>query len=594
MRWLVSLGIALLTAVVGLLAAGVVASLAVDWYRISSFEGGSGYFVIAMALLGGIAGFVIGVITSLVLMARSTPGFLRGLGASLAVVLGIAATTAGIARFLADVPPTMNGEELHLVVELRWPAGTPAPPDRNAIGTVTLGALSGQSVRASSDGPLFFEDARQEEGRWIVPGVVSIFTSRGRRSVQFQSGTESLAGFVVPLPGRPGEEHRQWSAWLPADGAAALPTPYSYRFKVVRLTEPFRRQRVGRFEVTTASKEFFMTAGSERRGAHSTFSVLYDGSPIAGVDTFESVAVVGGEPAALIGRKSFHSDECVVFRDVAGAPNVESHKPCWYSQAQLVTGDAARAAAWRTRGVVPGWLDAVTFAERGLYQLGPAVMDTRTLAVTTFEPASEPSAVASLPPLGLSPDERSFAWFSHDSYRRTSMVAVTDWTTSKTYALPVDRARMRFVDYMELGPAWLHHHFEWQRGADGRDVLVERKDFVPLSYVGKLTLAKKGESQLYWLEPGGERLRDAIVSLLVDELKGERLSSAPDSYEERVKLDDRIFGVSAGSTYVTVSLDAEHGDPDAMQAVARRLEASFATGRFDALFVSDEPAPEAN
>jgi hypothetical protein len=40
--WLVSIAIALLTGVVGLIGAGSVASLAADWYRISSFEGGAG------------------------------------------------------------------------------------------------------------------------------------------------------------------------------------------------------------------------------------------------------------------------------------------------------------------------------------------------------------------------------------------------------------------------------------------------------------------------------------------------------------------------------------------------------------------------
>ena len=159
-----------------------------------------------------------------------------------------------------------------------------------------------------------------------------------------------------------------------------------------------------------------------------------------------------------------------------------------------MTADAARMIAWRARDSVPGWLDRAQLAEPGLYQMGPAVFDTRKMTVTAFEAPDDPSPVQSLPPLGLSPDERSFVWFSHDAYRRTSTVGVTDWTTSKSYTLSVDRARMRFVDYMLLDPAWLQHHFEWQRGPEGHDVLVERKGFVPLPYTGKLTLAKAGEA----------------------------------------------------------------------------------------------------
>ena len=55
MSWLGTVGIAVLTAAFGALLSGIVASLAVDWYRISSFEGGSGYFVIFIAL-GGLLG----------------------------------------------------------------------------------------------------------------------------------------------------------------------------------------------------------------------------------------------------------------------------------------------------------------------------------------------------------------------------------------------------------------------------------------------------------------------------------------------------------------------------------------------------------
>jgi hypothetical protein len=36
----------------------------------------------------------------------------------------------------------------------------------------------------------------------------------------------------------------------------------------------------------------------------------------------------------------------------------------------------------------------------------------------------------------------------------------------------------------------------------------------------------------------------------------------------------------------------EHGDPDAMRALARRLDERLATGAFDALFISEEPAIE--
>jgi hypothetical protein len=60
MSWLLSIFIGLPAAAVGCLGAGVVAGLCVDWYRISSFEGASGYFVVFMALLGMLGRLVVG------------------------------------------------------------------------------------------------------------------------------------------------------------------------------------------------------------------------------------------------------------------------------------------------------------------------------------------------------------------------------------------------------------------------------------------------------------------------------------------------------------------------------------------------------
>src|SRR3954463_9485404 len=131
MSWIVTLVVAVLTAVLGLFGAGSLAALAVDWYRISSFEGGSGYFVILMALLGGAAAFLIGLVGSRVIAARPRPGFFKALLVSAGVVCAIAAVVAGTARLFADIPPRMDGETLSLLVEIRWPAApSPAPAER--------------------------------------------------------------------------------------------------------------------------------------------------------------------------------------------------------------------------------------------------------------------------------------------------------------------------------------------------------------------------------------------------------------------------------------------------------------------------------
>src|SRR5689334_1487927 len=87
MSWLASFGIAILTAILGLFGAGTVSALLVDWYHISSFEGGSGYFVIGNSLLGGIAGFVVGLIVARVVAGWPQGGVLKALGVSFGAVL---------------------------------------------------------------------------------------------------------------------------------------------------------------------------------------------------------------------------------------------------------------------------------------------------------------------------------------------------------------------------------------------------------------------------------------------------------------------------------------------------------------------------
>src|SRR5262249_10315072 len=109
MSWITSIFIALLTGTLALFVAGCVAGACVSWYRISGFEGGSGYFMGASAILGGIAGLFIGLITSRVVAAGLAPGFLKGLGLSWGIVFGIAGVATLIAFLLADIPPKIGG-----------------------------------------------------------------------------------------------------------------------------------------------------------------------------------------------------------------------------------------------------------------------------------------------------------------------------------------------------------------------------------------------------------------------------------------------------------------------------------------------------
>lgn len=68
-RWMVYFFLSLPMAVLGLLGAGFVANAAVRWYRVSSFEGKSGFFVIGWALAAGVVAFL----ASLVILGMLRP-----------------------------------------------------------------------------------------------------------------------------------------------------------------------------------------------------------------------------------------------------------------------------------------------------------------------------------------------------------------------------------------------------------------------------------------------------------------------------------------------------------------------------------------
>jgi hypothetical protein len=613
MSWIASFVVAILTAIVALFCAGTVSSLAVDWYRISSFEGGSGFFVIGNALLGGIGGFVVGLIAARVVAGWPGGGFMKGLGVACGLVLATSLAATGIAYFAADIPPTIEGEELFMAVEIKWPADpkVAGPRDLGGVPQLRIGATSGSVARLLEPGPAFVEDVRQEGGRWILPGVVPIFTRRGGRLLDLGANDKTIAGFLVPLPRNPGQPEREWSDWLPhaRPGEPPLPDQFTYRFKVIKVSEPIRRETVGAFEIDTIASAFYAVSTSDRLGVYAKFRVRYKGQPIPDVRQVDTVAVVGrantpadaGADAAagvtlfVTSSETDTAPPCALVIDEGAAVRVEKVTGCPSpASVERLTNDVARFKAEKARvdkERLTGWIDRESMAEPGLYRVRGAVIDTRGLTVAAVDQPENANPDTNVPPLGLSPDEHSFAWLAYET-SDTRKIVVTNWQANRSYVLPIDRARMRYPIEAAIDPVWLSHHFEWTRGADGADVLRERPAFTPLPYRGDLDLAKPGSIQSYTLRFGGEPLREAIVDLLVKERGGERVLEEPGAYRQRVKVAGKIVNVSViGSPeYVYVTMEGADGDPDAMSSIATTLDAALATGRYDALFVTPGPA----
>ncbi len=610
MSWPASLFSALLTGIVAMLAGGLVAAACTEWYSISSREGESGFYVLMIALICLVAGTVFGLIVARVVAGGANPGFLKALGRSVAIVVGTAALSGGVFRLLADVPPEIGGEPLFLAVEVRWPADqarSPASEPGHASLTLHSIPMFSHTVRASERGPLWKEDAHLVDGRWVAPGAVSVFTSRGSRllvvSLDDSSETHHEA-FLVPLPAFPGRRNLEWSDWLPTAraGAPAI-NRYTYRYRVQPVSQPIRTETIGAWEVDTKASSFFdmQVDGSSISAAVALFDLRLGGQPVvvegatsedsSGItrfDRIDDVALLAGpRPAFLV-----HADPLgnVGYWYLLSATNnqarVQFIDELRSEQGAPLTSDDARFRAARGRSVVRGQIDRTTYTLPGLYVLGNAVIDTRNLTVHRFAPDSASSNESSVPPLGVSPDEHSFAAFGYIGHSpEAPAILVTDFIGNHTYALPVDGSRMRYGDLEALDPSWLAHHFEWKRGADGVDRLVERRSFVPLPYHGQLSVDAAGDRS-YRLEKGTDSLRDALVAFIVAEFKGERLAADPDAYESPVQVGSNVVNVahSAGPGYVLVSMKPPANDTVLVAQIAGRFDSVLATGKYDTLF----------
>lgn len=611
MSMLASIAVSLITAIAGAVCAGVVASLAVDWYRVSSFEGKSGFMVVGIGLAGGLAGLLLGFIVSRIVTARPAPGFPKALAIALATVLVLAGAAGAVARLLADVPSRIDGEALLLAVEVRFPAGHPGPAaggDRE--WTLRLSALSGRTARVSRVGPMWKEDARQEDGRWIVPGAVEVFTSRGSRLIDILPDGVADRGFVVPLPGWPGKDHLEWSDWLPhaRPGEPELPEGLRYRFKVVPRDRPVRTETAGAFEIATVARSFTSFSNGEHGEpyqADADFLLRYRGQPVsiepgAGAPAsapalasgrFERASAVavlpGTQPSLFVFvLDGYDSGHFVLLADADGTLRSEYVASGSRSlPPRRLTSDAAAFARAREMRPLVGRVDRRMFAEGGLYLVGSAILDTSAGTVRRFTAQAAGSVREDLLPVALSPDGRSFARLGFDGDSpETRVLHVIDTVADRAYAVPIDVARTRLASLEAVDPAWVAHYFSWEPGPDGADRLVARADATPLPYRGLLTTDRDGYRE-YKLFLAGQAVADALVEFLKAEFTVESVTKPEYVAGYEVSVSGRVVHVMVQEDAGVISVWMERGtDTSLVAEIARRFDEALATGRYDAAF----------
>jgi hypothetical protein len=622
MSWLSILAVAVLTATFSAVLSGIVASLGVDWYHVSSFEGNSGFLVIFIILAGLVGGLLLGGVTAGLVAGGAAPGFGKALGISLLIVLVAAGATAGILRALADVPPTLDGEELMLLVEVRWPAAqTTSPAKDSEFRTLELDILSGNVQRLSRQGPLWMEDARNEAGRWIVPGAVELFTNRGDRVIQVQPAIPGANGLLLPMSGTPTTRDLQWSAWLPRANAASSSNDegFSYRYKVTPRSQASRSETIGPFQVDTIADNFFLEAPGSRPAfmtAHAEFLIYYHGQSVsfeAPGDTetrtgalvdqqnqgqpplaetrVQAVATLPGLPTALLARVAMQGEPatCRLLTDAGSHVTSTVVANCDYLLTALpITTDKVWRETARSSRPISGRIDRETFSRPGTYLFNDALFDADQRIVRRIDQAAFSNGFnphTNVPPLGISPDGRSIVrvgevWTSE----LVPLLQDFDVETNASHLLVIDRAATRFAGSNAVDDEWLDHYYRWQRGDDGHERLVARTNVTPLPYQGVLHTEDNGDLA-YHVQPAGSAMSDRLAEFLVSDFGAERAIKAEYGESYSANVEGIPVTVFVNSTDHQVALFLESGsDMNLVRRIAVAFNALLATGKYDELF----------
>src|SRR6266576_675966 len=136
MRVLRALFITLLTAFVGCLLAFFVCDYLTRLAHVPEMEGQRGMTIFFLCVpLGILAGFVIGIVASIMVRRGGAAGFFTAQGWSRLIACAIAGFLIGVPYLLSDKPPKIDGKHVELQFELRAPATIKIPkrPDGYSI-----------------------------------------------------------------------------------------------------------------------------------------------------------------------------------------------------------------------------------------------------------------------------------------------------------------------------------------------------------------------------------------------------------------------------------------------------------------------------
>jgi hypothetical protein len=208
MRSLVGLLWALGGAVVGLIVGLVGAAIFASVTNMTSREGASGYFVVAIGLIGAVIGLIVG----LVMYGRRAP---VGQGAAHfgSGALGFVALVAAIAvclwafMQLREAPLEYNGAMANLEMEFRIRSSD--LPASSSDGWLNVEV---QTAKTRPEGTVIWSSKRVDGDYTIIPVVQGPLYRSGSRMIVVRLGEEQVEVFSPPMKRTP-DPKADWSEW---------------------------------------------------------------------------------------------------------------------------------------------------------------------------------------------------------------------------------------------------------------------------------------------------------------------------------------------------------------------------------------------
>jgi len=175
----------------------------------------------ALAPLGLIIGFIIGLVVALHSRGAGFGGFAKAQGIALGIAIGLAAIVSGVLYLAADHPPKLDGKPLALEFELKIPPALKLPAQPNVQ---TLYASLYANNRDNRYALLDYNQIASRDGYLFIPGKPSLLSQTFNRDLFVSIESEGGASQFIKLKlrAKPRKEDEAWSDWITATERADL------------------------------------------------------------------------------------------------------------------------------------------------------------------------------------------------------------------------------------------------------------------------------------------------------------------------------------------------------------------------------------